>query len=104
MPLLQQQLTQKTELFGLVVVEAMACGTPVIVSSAGPLPELVINGDNGYVFEDRNVADLSNKINKIISKSEVVEKMGLKSRKLAENKYNWNNIAKKVREIYKKTL
>jgi glycosyltransferase involved in cell wall biosynthesis len=91
---------KKTELFGLVVVEAMACGTPVIVSSAGSLPELVEEGYNGYVFTDRDSAELRKKIKKIVTNKTVITQMGKNARKLVEEKYDWRMIAKRVREAY----
>lgn len=47
------------ETFGRVAVESFAKGTPVIASRAGGLPELVIPGENGWLFEPGNVAELS---------------------------------------------
>lgn len=91
---------KKTELFGLVAVEAMACGTPVIVSNAASLPELVENGYNGYIFKDGDIKDLEKKIKKIISNEKLISLMGYNGRKLVEEKYNWEKIAIKVRSVY----
>jgi glycosyltransferase involved in cell wall biosynthesis len=41
-----------SEAFGMVTVEAMACGTPVVALGAGPLPELVVSGISGYLVQD----------------------------------------------------
>lgn len=95
---------KKTELFGLVVVEAMASGTPVVVSSAASLPELVENGYNGYIFKDRDINELSEKIRKIISNKKLIIELGLNGRKLVEEKFSWEKVAKHVRAIYNATL
>ena len=87
-------------LYALVVPEAMSCGTPVIVSNVGALPYFIEDNKNGFVFEDRNVIDLSNKLNKIIKNEKLIEKMGVSGRKLAESKYSWQTIAVNVRKIY----
>ena len=42
------------EPFGLVMVEALACGTPVIAFPEGSVPEIVRDGDNGYVVDDED--------------------------------------------------
>jgi glycosyltransferase involved in cell wall biosynthesis len=92
---------KKTELFGLVLIEAMACGTPVIASSAASLPELIRDGYNGYIFEDSNVNSLRKKMLTIINDPKLIQKMGLNGRKLVEDKFNWSVISKNVRSIYK---
>jgi glycosyltransferase involved in cell wall biosynthesis len=48
--------------FGLVAIESMACGTPVIASNVGGLPEFVRNGLNGFLVEPGNVKDLAQKL------------------------------------------
>lgn len=95
---------KKTELFGLVVVEAMASGTPVIVSSAACLPELVENGINGFVFKDGDANDLREKVETIVHNKKLIETMGVAGRKIAEEKYNWEVIATQVRETYNKLI
>lgn len=50
------------ETFGLVNAESMCLGTPVLGANVGGIPELIIDGDNGMIFESRNVDDLKNKI------------------------------------------
>lgn len=87
-------------LYALVVPEAMSCGTPVMVSNVGALPYFIENDKNGYVFKDRDIDDLRTKLKKIIYNKSVIERMGKNGRRLVEEKYNWNNIAKKARKIY----
>jgi glycosyltransferase involved in cell wall biosynthesis len=54
------------EPFGLFVVEAMACGTPVIAFKQGALPELISNGETGYVVEDADgMADAMSRLDRI---------------------------------------
>lgn len=89
-------------LYALVVPEAMSCGTPVLVSNVGSLPDFIEKGDkiNGYVFEDRNIKDLQAKISSILKNKKMLSKMSINARKLVEEKYDWHVIAKKVRKIY----
>lgn len=55
-------MASKAETFGMVTIEAMACGTPVIGSNAGGTPELLQFGKLGYLFEPLSAEDLANKI------------------------------------------
>lgn len=89
-------------LYALVIPESMSCGTPVIVSNVGALPDFIETGRliNGYVFQDRNVVDLRNKIRKILFNPKLRNKMSINCRRLVEEKYDWNVIARKVKKIY----
>lgn len=55
-------MASKAETFGMVTIESMACGTPVIGSNAGGTPELLQHGKLGYLFEPLSADDLANKI------------------------------------------
>lgn len=58
--------SELNESLGLVGIEAMACGTPVIGSDIGGIPTFLRNGQNGYLFKTGNREDLCNKIEKYI--------------------------------------
>ena len=58
------------EPFGIVPIEAMACGTPVVASKIGGLQYTVKDGKTGFLAKVRNYRDLSAKINKVISKED----------------------------------
>lgn len=53
------------EPFGLVACEAMACGTPVIAYRRGALPELIVDGETGFIVEEGDIDALAGKINEI---------------------------------------
>lgn len=70
------------EPFGLVMIEAMACGTPVIGLNSGAIPEIIKNGENGYIvdksikkFGDENVLDEENIINDIAYKMSLISNL-----------------------------
>ncbi len=59
-------MATKTETFGMVTIESLACGTPVLGSNAGGTPELLEHEKGGVLFETMNSDDLANKIDAII--------------------------------------
>ena len=65
------------ESFGMVALEAMRCGLPVIASKQPGFEELIVNGETGFLVDDpRNVEELSAKIIKLLSDESLREKMG----------------------------
>ena len=69
---------------GIVALEAMASGLPLVVPNAGALPELVKDGVNGYLFEPNNVTDLANKSIEILKNKDLAKKMGETSLEMVE--------------------
>ena len=86
------------------VLEAFALGKPVIASRIGGLPELVKNGENGYLFKPGGVSDLINKIIKLLENPELIRKMGEKARKDAEKKYTPEIHYRRLIMLYKKAI
>lgn len=84
--------------FGLPVLEAMACGTPVITSNVSSLPEVV--GNAAILIDPYNIKEMADAIYRVLHnenlKSEMVRK-GLKQAK----KFSWEKTARKTLEIYK---
>jgi len=89
--------------FGIVFLEAMACGTPVIGSITGGTKELIKNGENGFLVNPEDCRDLSNKISVLLNNSIVREKFiknGLKTVK----KFSIEKMTSETLEIYLKML
>jgi glycosyltransferase involved in cell wall biosynthesis len=86
----------RREPFGLVMIEAMACGTPVLAFGKGSVPEIIEHGKTGYV------------VNTEEEMCEAIPKIGFlnreECRKLVESKYTINHMVDKYEEIYKKVL
>jgi len=83
------------EPWGLVVNEAMAFGKPVITTTAvGSGEDLIENDYNGYVVGERNVEELYEAMNRILSDNELLESMGKNSIKMFEKKNNFSNFYK----------
>lgn len=83
------------------IIESFAYGKPVIASNIGSLSEMVINNENGFLFETKNYKDLSNKMLKYIKDNKLSEKHGKKAREICEEKYNTDAHMEKLIKIFK---
>ncbi|MFA4940983.1 MAG: glycosyltransferase family 4 protein [Patescibacteria group bacterium] len=91
----------KNEAFGLVLLEAMACGVPVIASNLPGVRTVFENGKQGLLCKPNDVDDLKNKIEEILSNEEKRKKMGKEARVLILEKYSQEEVGKKLNEIIK---
>jgi D-inositol-3-phosphate glycosyltransferase len=91
------------ESFGMVALEAMACGTPVVASQVGGLPYLVQNGRTGFVVPGGDPEALVEPLNRLMNDTELREKMGNQAAEYAR-KYSWDIISEKVLKVYQELL
>lgn len=91
-------IPSRSEAFGLVAIEAMACGTPVIGSNIGGLSDIIADG-TGLLFENENYFDLANKINKILNKN-MFDRNYIS--KHTNRTFSQEKFTKKLIEIYEK--
>jgi glycosyltransferase involved in cell wall biosynthesis len=89
-----------SELLGLAKFEAMACGKPVLVSKVGGLPEKIVNGENGYIFEPGNEKELAQYVTDLLTDEPLRKKIGAKALTTIQKELTWNKIASSVLEFY----
>jgi|TARA_B100001971_G_scaffold210971_1_gene237552 glycosyltransferase involved in cell wall biosynthesis len=89
------------EPLGLVILEAMVCSTPVVVTRKGGIPLAVKDGYNGLFVKSRNSTDIAKKVNKILHKKQLKRRLGVNARKTVLEKFTWKKIAAKFTRIYK---
>jgi len=88
-----------------VILEAFACEVPVVATNVGGIPELMINGETGYLVTAKNPMELSEKVNKLLEDRDLRIKMGKFGRMtIIQRGLTWETHAKKTIKIYSKLL
>jgi len=87
------------ESFGMVALEAMACGTPVVASEVGGLAYLIQDGTTGFHVPDRDPVELAGKIRLLLENSELREDMSRAAVSYAAQ-YAWPRIAGQIKALY----
>jgi glycosyltransferase involved in cell wall biosynthesis len=89
------------EPFGLPLVEAMACGRPVVASRAGGMAETVIDGVTGRLVERGDVIGLADALRDVLTNDEARERMQKAARSVVEERYSWDKSVERLDEIYR---
>ena len=84
--------------FGLVILEAMASGLPVIASNSGGIPDIIRHGENGLLAEEKNVSQLADCINELLHNQELYSKLSAASLETAA-RFDYSVIAEKYYQI-----
>jgi glycosyltransferase involved in cell wall biosynthesis len=88
--------------FGLPAAEAMACGTPVIATTGGALPEVV--GDAGMLVPPANATALAAAIRQLLNDQQAQKRMSEAGKKRAKEQFNWEQAARKTLEVYREAM
>ena len=103
------------EPFGIINLEAMACGTPVVASAVGGIKEVVIPGETGLLVPftpkgpndqepkdpEQFSRDLATAINALLDDPETLRRMGVRSRQRVEQFFSWTSIARWTIDFYR---
>jgi glycosyltransferase involved in cell wall biosynthesis len=90
--------------FGLVLLEAMSLGKPIISSNVGAIPEIVIDGETGFLVMPRDVLGLRNVMKKLIESPDLRKSIGEKGRERLKAEFSVEKMVKKTEKLYNKLL
>ena len=91
------------ESFGMVALEAMACGTPVVASQVGGLAYLVQDGVTGYTVPSNDCKALADRLGALIQDQALREQLGKQATELARD-FSWEIIARRIRDQYQELI
>lgn len=91
------------ESFGMVALESMACGTPVVASHTGGLAYLVQDGVNGFTVAGGDVKALAGRLTQLIFDPDLRRQIGAQAAEYARA-YAWQNITARIMSLYEKVL
>ncbi len=89
---------------GLVIIEAMASGTPCVATAEGGIPEMVTHGKNGYVVQQHEFDKAVKYIIKLLSDNELLAEFSRAARQATEQEWDWDFITKKYEKLYKEII
>jgi N-acetyl-alpha-D-glucosaminyl L-malate synthase BshA len=95
-------LPSETESFGLSALEAMACKVPVVATTAGGLPEVVVDGVNGYLRPIGDVAAMAEAALRLLRDEELRHGMGEAGREHAVTRFGQSAIVGRYRALYER--
>lgn len=105
------------EPFGIINLEAMACGAPVVASATGGIKEVVVDGETGYLvpFEqdletsfptqpEKFAKDLASKLSELLNDADKCKRFGKAGRRRVEEKFSWSAIAAQTIALYRRLI
>jgi glycosyltransferase involved in cell wall biosynthesis len=90
------------EKFGRVLIEAMACGVPVVGSNSGEIPNVI--GEAGLIFKEGDPDDLRDKLDLLLSDKDLRNNLGKLGRERTVENYAWKSIARQTIKLYEQLM
>lgn len=97
-------LSSKHESFGMVILEAMSCGLPVVAPKVGWIPNIVEHGVNGLLYEAGSQEGLKSNMRRVTDDHSLRNRLDLNARKTIRGSYDWNSRAESLEAVYNELI
>src|SRR5262249_18368371 len=99
MPSRQNLEACDVEGFGLVYLEASACGKPVVAGRSGGASDAVLDGETGLLVDPNNPLEVANALERLLTNKDLAHALGRQGRSRLIGTFEWPQIANRVQEI-----
>ena len=93
-----------TEGLGVVLIEAMELGLPIVASNVGGIPDVVVNGESGILVPEKDPVALANAFKRLEADPTLIQKLLAGARKRIDKCFTWDGIIERQVEVYKKVV
>jgi N-acetyl-alpha-D-glucosaminyl L-malate synthase BshA len=97
-------LPSQTESFGLAALEALSCGVPVVASRVGGLPEVVVDGETGFLHEVGDLAAMAQSALRLLRDRTLHERMSAAARAMVEQNWKLEPTVRRYEDTYRRLL
>jgi phosphatidylinositol alpha-1,6-mannosyltransferase len=87
------------EALGICYLEAAACGVPVVAGDSGGAPDAVLDGENGFVVDGRDVAQVADRIVRLLTDRDLADRFGRRGREWVTQRWGWQEQADRLVEL-----
>jgi glycosyltransferase involved in cell wall biosynthesis len=88
----------------MTILEAYACGKPIVTSRVGGLKDLVKNGETGLLFEPGNVKQLARSIFNLLNGDDVAKEIGLKGKNFVRENFTIEKVVERLEKVYEEVI
>lgn len=88
-----------SEPFGIVLLEAMACGLPIVATNVGGIPEIVQDGENGFLVEPESSEEIADRVLKLLENDDLRRRISQNNIEEVKN-YSWEAVVDKLEKVY----
>jgi len=92
------------ESFGLAALEAMACGVPPVATRVGGVPELITDGEDGYLAQAGDIEGLAERTLRLVTDDALHSRMAAKARHTAVTRFSTEKIIPQYEAYYERVL